>query len=612
MKLRFDRASVLAPAVSMVLVLLLLSTGIVDPIELAVRDTWMRMRSTYAPATNVAAVLIDEQSISAVGRWPWSRNDLARVLNAVHRANPSIVVLDLLLLDGGEDSDDLAREVSLGETILAAAPRDNGSWLKPPDVLRGRAALAHAVLEVDRDGVLRRMATTKQAGGVSFPAIAELASSKVTGRPVRVGKRTTASFWTAPSDVPTLSARDVLAGRGVSQMRGRVVFIGVSAAGLGDRVITPVARDGIVEPGVLVHAAITEDLILGREIREIAPFASALIAGAIVALSLRIRRLGGGSRFAAEAFVLFAPTAIAALGLIAIDIALPAVTLTLTSVACVVVIEMTTIAAVHASAGRVARTMGDSEGEQQSSPEDRVRKLEELATALREKERDDAEARRVLVHELKTPLTSIRGMTQLLTEFDLEASEQAQFKNLVRSESDRLAMMIERLLDLEKLSLRDFSRESIDIDLAELVKERTTLVSAGSGRIVDVAVVPCIVRGDRLLLGRALDNILANAMKFSPAGSAVHVRLTLRDGRAVIDVEDEGPGVSPEDRERIFRRFDRGSNADGREGLGLGLAVVYEVMQWHRGSASVSDGEAMGGARFRLELPATRSGREAA
>jgi signal transduction histidine kinase len=610
MTTRIDRLDVIATLLSFALLLVSFLGGWLDPVELAVRDALMRLRAPGLPAEHVVAVLVDERALAETGRWPWSHGDLARLLESALRAQPRAVVVDILLSDSNDGTAKFHDVIAGHDVILAAAPLNGDQWLTPPAALRDGATLAHAVLEVDRDGVLRRYATTKQLGETALPAIAELAASRISGLPVRVARRVTTAFRTAPSDVPRISASEVLAGRASELLRGRVVFIGASAAGLGDRVVTPVSAQGSPEPGVLIHAAVTEDRIHRREVLEVSPLATALIGGVLVFIALRLRRLGGRRRLVAEAMLLLVPVAVASAALVVLDVALPVVTFVIASATCVISVEASTAAAVHAAAGRAARTMGAGPETESTSPESRVQKLEQLATNLREKEQLDAEARRVLVHELKTPLTSIRGMSQLLAEFDLDEAEQKEFTGMVREESDRLATMIERLLDLERLSLRSFDENATSVDLGRLTTERIKLAVAGSGRVIEATVSPGVVRGDHLLLGRVFDNLLTNALKFSPDDSPVRVRVASAGDQVTIEIEDEGPGVEESEREQVFKRFARGSAAHGKTGLGLGLALVAEVVAWHKGDVSVHGGST-GGAMFRIVLPASTLMKEA-
>ena len=115
---------------------------------------------------------------------------------------------------------------------------------------------------------------------------------------------------------------------------------------------------------------------------------------------------------------------------------------------------------------------------------------------------------------------------------------------------------------------------------------------------------PTVVTAVPRLLERALENLVGNALKFSPDGSPVEVRLSAARGREVLlEVEDAGPGVPAEERTRIFRRFARGEKAGGVPGLGLGLSVVAEVAAWHGGRVEVVEPPAGRGSLFRLHLP---------
>jgi signal transduction histidine kinase len=113
-----------------------------------------------------------------------------------------------------------------------------------------------------------------------------------------------------------------------------------------------------------------------------------------------------------------------------------------------------------------------------------------------------------------------------------------------------------------------------------------------------------------MLLGRVLDNLLTNALKFSPDDSPVRVRVRSAGDQLTIEIEDEGPGVEESEREQVFKRFARGSASRGKAGLGLGLALVAEVVAWHKGDVSVHGGST-GGAMFRIVLPAANLMKEA-
>jgi signal transduction histidine kinase len=236
--------------------------------------------------------------------------------------------------------------------------------------------------------------------------------------------------------------------------------------------------------------------------------------------------------------------------------------------------------------------------------EARVAELEALALEVGEARRAEAESRRVVAHELKTPLTSVRGLAQLLSRYDLSEAERRRVAGLVADEAARLSTMVESLLDLERLKLQDFAERSSRVDLSLLAAERAA-VHRGSLRAVTLEAEPGVaVKGDAALLSRLLDNLIGNALKFSPEGSPVSVSLRAGGGKAVLEVADRGPGVPEGEREAIFRRFARGSaaTATAAPGLGLGLALVAEVAAWHGGCVEASSRQE-GGAVFRVSLP---------
>jgi two-component system OmpR family sensor kinase len=113
-----------------------------------------------------------------------------------------------------------------------------------------------------------------------------------------------------------------------------------------------------------------------------------------------------------------------------------------------------------------------------------------------------------------------------------------------------------------------------------------------------------MVLGDRARLRRVLDNLLGNVRSHTPPATPAHVSVTTANGSAVIEVADEGPGLAPEEAERVFQRFYRTDTSRSREsgGVGLGLSIVAAIAAAHDGRVSVSAPES-GGAAFRVELP---------
>ena len=206
-------------------------------------------------------------------------------------------------------------------------------------------------------------------------------------------------------------------------------------------------------------------------------------------------------------------------------------------------------------------------------------------------------------HELRSPLTTLVTSVEVLAarRQDLPARAQ-QALGLVESELGRFRRTLEDLLQLARLEGADAMEGAEPVSLSALVRE---VLAEGGSPDLEVRTAPdeeTTVRGDKASLERAVRNLLDNAERH--AGGATAVSVECRHGSVVVSVEDSGPGVAVEDRERIFERFARGPRSARRSlpGAGLGLAIVAETAERHRGAAWCT-GAPSGGARFVLSLP---------
>ncbi|RBY84460.1 cell wall metabolism sensor histidine kinase WalK [Blastococcus sp. TF02A-30] len=207
-------------------------------------------------------------------------------------------------------------------------------------------------------------------------------------------------------------------------------------------------------------------------------------------------------------------------------------------------------------------------------------------------------------HELRSPLTTLVTSVEVLGARRDELSPRAQQAlALVETELGRFRRTLDDLLQLARLDDAAALDEARPLPLAALVRE----LLAATGRPADLLTADpderTTVRGDKTSLERAVRNLLDNADRH--AGGPVHVGVQRRDGSVVVTVDDAGPGVALEDRERVFERFARGPRAARRSlpGAGLGLAIVAETAARHGGAAWCADAPG-GGARFSLSVPA--------
>jgi two-component system OmpR family sensor kinase len=213
-------------------------------------------------------------------------------------------------------------------------------------------------------------------------------------------------------------------------------------------------------------------------------------------------------------------------------------------------------------------------------------------------------------HELRTPLAAVRAYAELFGRgADRRPDDLARSMLGIRRESERMSLLVDDLLLLARLDEgRPLAREPVELD--QVVGEAVeTGLTVEPGRPIDLQAAAATVLGDRERLRQIVDNLLANVRAHTPAGAPVRVRVGPVDGRAVIEVEDSGPGLNGDDLERVFERFYRADQSRSRVsgGVGLGLSIVAAVAEAHGGSAAARS-EPGRGATFSVALPLEADG----
>jgi two-component system OmpR family sensor kinase len=209
-------------------------------------------------------------------------------------------------------------------------------------------------------------------------------------------------------------------------------------------------------------------------------------------------------------------------------------------------------------------------------------------------------------HELRSPLTALRGEVELALRRDRSPEEYRRVLSSALEEAERLSGMAENLLTLARSDAGAIQPRLAQLDLGERVRgviER--LAPRAAARGVDLKVTGdegLSIVGDSALLDRLIWNLAENAIKFGSAGGRVDVCLEARDGDAWLVVADDGPGIPTDDLDRVFERFYRARGAVDPEGSGLGLAIVRAIAMAHGGEAIAGNGSE-GGASFSVRLP---------
>jgi signal transduction histidine kinase len=213
-------------------------------------------------------------------------------------------------------------------------------------------------------------------------------------------------------------------------------------------------------------------------------------------------------------------------------------------------------------------------------------------------------------HELRTPLQQILVFSQLLRMEGLhDDAERHHSVSVIEREAQRLIQLVENVLRFARAARGDDPLVIEELPLAPFLHDTVTTfqpLAAGRGTaIVLHAEAPATVRADANALRPVLLNLLENAVKYGPPGQTVTVTVSTRAGRARITVDDQGPGITPAQRERIWRPYERLERSGDQPvtGSGMGLAIVLDLVQRMDGTVHVEDAPGAG-ARFVIELPA--------
>jgi len=216
---------------------------------------------------------------------------------------------------------------------------------------------------------------------------------------------------------------------------------------------------------------------------------------------------------------------------------------------------------------------------------------------------------RHISHELKTPLANIREGTELLMDGAVGEldSNQREVTAILRESGIKLQRMIENLLSFSAWQTSSVGLEATEFRLRPLVKqvlENQQLTLLSQRVRLDVRVEDVTLLADRGKIRLILENLVSNAVKYSPKGGTIHLRARATGAQLVLDVADNGPGIPPEERGHVFDAFYTGRAAKTTpvKGTGIGLSVVLEFVGAHGGTVQIVDGE-FPGAHFRITMP---------
>ncbi len=237
-------------------------------------------------------------------------------------------------------------------------------------------------------------------------------------------------------------------------------------------------------------------------------------------------------------------------------------------------------------------------------------------TSIKDLEKKREEFMAIITHDLRTPLTSLKGFVELLLgnyESDAMLNE---YLNILDSEADRMISLISDLLDLDRIDSDKMELYLEDISIVDVVKySLKSVVGIAEKKEITTRLKvneeeSHIVQADGKRVLQILVNLYSNAIRFSPVGGNVDTLIMRDENEVVVEISDEGPGIAPEDREVVFekyRQLDR-SSPERIKGSGLGLTIVKRLMDLHHGEIQLDDRDGEKGSKFILRFPVTGKG----
>lgn len=210
-----------------------------------------------------------------------------------------------------------------------------------------------------------------------------------------------------------------------------------------------------------------------------------------------------------------------------------------------------------------------------------------------------------MAHQLRTPLAGLRTQLEWLHTRRAGDPEEARSIDMMRLSAERMTRHVNQLLSLARAEPSQFGQQRLEpVDLAVLVGDAVQgFVEQAGARQIDLgfSLERTVVAGDSFLLRDLVDNLVDNALRYTPPGGTVNVACRVEDGQGVLRIDDTGPGIEPARREAVFQRFVRLD--DKTTGSGLGLAIVRDIAHAHRASITLDDNPAGRGLVFTIRFP---------
>ena len=550
---------------------------------------------------------IDEAAYSKYGGTGRLRTMLADALNVLQKAHPKAIGIDIVLADStdlaGNDGDDARLEAALRDTpnvvlsceflksrwelpIVRFAKYEKGVGHVHPDENQTDGVNRAIPLEI-AEAHQRYWALALEAFRVSLraPDIVESPQDFTIGSvsvpSARYGKQRILRLRYRTAGIPTISLVDLIEHpERAQEFNDKVVFIGVTAlAGRRDQLVPP--NGGGYISGVEIHAQALETLAEGRFVTNVKELKILVVCLLIALMMFSVFAFFSGwtAYLAAGAVLAFAH--IVPVYYFRNDLYFP----------------------YFASFATAWLSLVASAGFEYFV----VRK--QLAHSQSERDRYQ-QAIHFVAHEMRTPLSSIQGQSEMMGRFQLPEDKRKQMVESINSESKRLGRLIQTFLDVERLSDGQMQLKTESFATASVVEACANRVRPLAERKkIQLHVGQPLegnLNGDRELMEYAIYNLMTNAIKYSPADKEVWVAARQENGHVKVSVKDQGIGMDEQEQKKVFQKFYRTKRAEisGEAGTGIGLSIVEQIVIHHGGKMELTSAPGKGSC-FTIILPAS-------
>lgn len=621
-----DRASTALWLVCITLALCI--TGALSRIDNVIYDAAQQQTDRDIP-TDVVLVTVDEQSLSSLGRWPWSRRLHAQLIDRLHADGARVIGFDVIFSE--PQNEDLAADRLLAEAMARAGNvvlpvviekvRSNGQFVETlplPPLVQHAAALGRVHAELDADTIARSITLWEGLDQAVWPHFAQAMLSVAGQLPASFSTRAPPvpglgaallnkhdpryiNFSTAQRHLHSLSYLQVLLGEfSPDTFRGKLVLVGATASGMADSLPTPISGFRQPMPGVefLANAMIS---IRSQTLITRAPLWLSTLLACSLALVPMLWLPYTRTHTGLLANIAFAATVLAvamalpvwwcvwvplSAGLLGLLCAYPIWSWRkLESASQFLDSELSRLQQALGPAGQAALGPHAEVAHADADPFQRLIDQVRAATAqLQHLDQTQRETLAFVSHDIRVPLASAAAHIKT----DLGEHHPAH-KQMVRA----LAWTEDFLQTSRAQMLRPDGFVELDVValLHEVADDIYPLALANSLTLeLDLPEEPVWIQGHFDTLSRAVANLLSNALKFSPLGGVVQLSAKRSDQQVHIGITDQGPGIAAPDIERLFKRFSRLEPAGSRSqnGVGLGLYFVQTTVHKHGGTVTVS------------------------